>query len=109
MRHFPSNPDSLKNDPVTLVDEEGTCWVLHRKRLDLRAVRRLVGGAAIPLVWGDMGGIGPRPTTAAERPGLWSLVKGAYKGPGGTWATGRYLAHEFRTGAGRRMVYVEDH
>ncbi|MFF3949997.1 hypothetical protein ACFYYN_35050 [Streptomyces sp. NPDC001902] len=56
-----------------------------------------------------MGGIGPRPTTAAERPGLWSLVKGAYKGPGGPWATGRYLAHEFRTGAGRRMVYVEDH
>ncbi|MFI9789127.1 hypothetical protein ACIHEI_37275 [Kitasatospora sp. NPDC051984] len=107
MQSFPANPDSLA-DPVTLVDGQGTCWVLHRKRLDLRVVRRLVKDAATPVVWGDMGGISPRPVAEAERSTLWALIKDEYKGPGGTWS-GRYLAHEFRAGPGRRMLYVEDH
>ncbi|WP_245791142.1 hypothetical protein [Actinacidiphila rubida] len=94
---------------MTLLDEEGTSWVLHRKRLDLRAVRRLVKDATTPVVWGAMGGIVPRTATDAERPELWARIKDHYMGPGGTWSTGRYLAHEFRAEPGKRMLYVEDH
>jgi hypothetical protein len=38
---------------------------------------------------------------------LWDKVKDDYKGPDGT--AGRYLAHEFRADADRRMLYVEEH
>lgn len=108
MQPFPANPDSL-NDPVKLLDEQGTCWVLHRRRVDLRIVRRLLKDAAAPVVWGSMGGIIPRLTRDSERPGLWDRIKDEYKGPGATCSTGRYLAHEFRAESGRRMLYVEDH
>lgn len=108
MQSFPANPDSL-NGPVTLLDDQGTHWVLHRKRVDLRIVRRLVKDTATPVVWGDMGGISPRLTTEAERPELWERIKDEYLGPGGSGATGRYLAHEFHAEPGRRMLYVEDH
>ncbi|MDX3236378.1 hypothetical protein PV392_11920 [Streptomyces sp. ME03-5709C] len=108
MQRFPANPDSL-TDPVTLLDEHGIHWVLHRKRLDLRVVRRLIKDSNTPVIWGDMGGIVPRLTTEGERPALWGRVKDEYKGPGGSWPAGRYLAHEFRAEPGRRMLYVEDH
>lgn len=108
MQPFPANPDSL-NDPVKPRDEQGTCWVLHRKGVDLRIVRRLLKDSATPVVWGSMGGIIPRLTRDGERPGLWDRIKDEYKGPGGTCSTGRYLAHEFRAEPGRRMLYVEDH
>lgn len=108
MQSFPANPDSLSH-PVTLLDEEGTNWVLYRKRLDLRVVRRLIKDARTAVVWGDMGGINPRTTAEAERPGLWALIKDDYKGPGGAWSTGRCPAHEFRAEPDRRMLYVEDH
>lgn len=88
--------------------DQGTSWVLHRKRLDLRVVRRLVKDACTPVIWGDMGGTSPRLTAETERPMLWDRIKGDYKGPGGTSPTGRYLAHEFRAEPGRRMLYVED-
>ncbi|WP_327286864.1 hypothetical protein [Streptomyces sp. NBC_01198] len=107
MQSFPANPDSL-DGPVTLVDDQGTSWVLHRKRVDLRVVRRLVKDPGTPVVWGDMAGIVPRPTTDAERPGLWIRIKGAYRGPGGDGSAGRYLAHEFRAESGRLLLYVED-
>ncbi|WP_254898093.1 hypothetical protein [Kitasatospora sp. NA04385] len=94
---------------MTLLDEQGTRWVLHRKRLDLRIVRRLVKDAATPVVWGDMGGISPRLAAEAERPMLWNRIKDEYQGPGGSWSTGRYLAHEFRAEPGQRMLYIEDH
>ncbi|MFF7251179.1 hypothetical protein ACFZBU_45860 [Embleya sp. NPDC008237] len=108
MQRFSANPDSL-NGPVTLVDEQGIRWVLHRKRLDVRVVRRLVKDHATPVIWGDMGGITPRIVPEAERPALWGRIKDEYLGPGGTGPMGRYLAHEFRAEAGRRMLYVEDH
>ncbi|MFI5527839.1 hypothetical protein ACIA8O_04700 [Kitasatospora sp. NPDC051853] len=108
MQPFPANPDSLKG-PVTLLDEQGKLWALHRKRLDFRVVRRMVKDAATPVVWGEMGGIRPRQVAEDERATLWSRVKGAYKGPGGTPSTGRYLAHEFRAEPGRRLLYIEDH
>lgn len=108
MERFPANPDSL-NGPVALLDDDGTRWLLHRKRLDLRGVRRLIRDSTTPLVWGDMGGILPRVTSEDEQPVLWDRVKRTYKGPGGAWSTGRYLAHEFRDETGRRMLYVEDH
>ncbi|MFD8804512.1 hypothetical protein [Streptomyces sp. NPDC059597] len=108
MQPFLTNPDSVKG-PVTLLDDQGTGWVLYRKRLDLRVVRRLVKDAGTPLVWGDMGGTSPRLTSAAERSVAWERIKDAYMGPGGTSPTGRYLAHEFRAEPGRRMVYIEDH
>jgi hypothetical protein len=107
MQQLPVNPDSV-NEPLTLLDDQGTSWVLHRKRLDLRVVRRLVKDATTPVVWGDMGGTSPRLTTETERPMLWDRIKDEYKGPGGTSPTGRYLAHEFRAEPGRRMLYVED-
>jgi hypothetical protein len=108
MQPFPANPDSLR-DPVTLIDEQGTSWLLHRKRLDLRIVRRLLTDAATPVVWGDIGGIQPRPATEAERPVLWNQIKDAYKGPGGARSSGHYLGHEFRAEPGRRLLYLEDH
>jgi hypothetical protein len=108
MEPLPANPDSLP-EPATLLDEEGTRWVLHRKRLDLRMVRRLFKDAATPVVWGDMGGIKPRATKEAERPALWDRLKDEYMGPGGVGSAGRYLAHEFVDGSERRMLYVEDH
>ncbi|MDI2129625.1 hypothetical protein [Yinghuangia seranimata] len=107
MQRFPTNPDKLP-DPVTLVDDEGTHWLLHRRRLDIRAVKRLIKDVATPVVWGTEGGIDPRATGTSERTGMWELVKDAYAGPGGG-GSGRYLAHEFRTGAGLRMLYVEEH
>lgn len=108
MDRFPANPDSLE-DPLTLVDDEGTRWVLHRRRLDIRVVRRLVRDPAAPLVWGDVGGLVPRPVCAGERDGAWERIKGEYAGPGGVGPGGRYLAHEFRADPGRRLLYVEDH
>ncbi|WP_079063265.1 hypothetical protein [Peterkaempfera griseoplana] len=108
MQRFPANPDSL-NNPVRLLDEQGTRWVLHRKRVDLRVVRRLIKDGNTPAIRGDMGGIAPRLTTEAERPALWDRVKDEYMGPRGAWPVGRYLAHEFRAEPGRRMLYVEDH
>lgn len=107
MESFPSNPDSLP-DPVTLLDEQGTTWVLHRRRVDLRIVRRLIKDEAAPVVWGDMGGIRPRPTTEAERPALWDRIKNDYRGPGGSGSTGNCLAHEFRADPRRRMLYVAE-
>jgi hypothetical protein len=108
MKWFPANPDSL-SAPVTLLDDQGVLWVLHRRRVDLRIVRRLVKDTATLVVWGDMGGISPRLTTEAERPVLWDQIKDEYNGPGGAGSTGRYLAHVFLTESGRRMLYVEDH
>lgn len=107
MRRFPVNPDAL-DGPVTLVDEHNTTWTLHRKRLDLRVVRRLARDRATPVVWGDVGGTSPRQLPESERPELWPRLKDDYHGPGGT-PLGRYLAHEFRAAADRRMLYVEDH
>lgn len=107
MQPLPVNPGSVK-EPFTLLDDQGTSWVLHCKRLDLRIVRRLVKDAAIPVFWGDMGGTRPRLMTETERPMLWDRIKDEYMGPGGTSLTGRYQAHEFRAEPGRRMLYVED-
>jgi len=108
MERFSASPGTMSG-PVTLIDEEGIRWVLHRKRLDMRVVRRLVKDRTAPVMWGDMGGICPRALPETERPALWDRIKGAYLGPGGTGTMGRYLAHEFRAEAGRRMLYVEDH
>ncbi|MFK0173980.1 hypothetical protein ACIQU5_34905 [Streptomyces sp. NPDC090306] len=107
MELFPSNPDSLA-DPVTLLDEQGIAWVLQRRRVDLRIVRRLIKDEATPVVWADMGGIRPRPTAMAERPALWDRIKNDYRGPGGSGSTGRCLAHEFRAELGRRLLYVAE-
>lgn len=106
MQPFSANPGSLKG-VVTLVDDEGVSWVLHRKRLELRAVRGLMKNPAVVLVWGDVGGLRPR-MVREGRAELWGLVACAYGGPGGT-ADGRYVAHEFRAGPERRLLYVEDH
>ncbi|MFI6586809.1 hypothetical protein [Embleya sp. NPDC050493] len=108
MQRFSASPGSL-NDPVTLVDEQGIRWVLHRRCLDVRVVRRLVKDRATLVIWGDMGGIGPRAVSEAERLALWGRIKGEYSGPGGAGAMGRYVAHEFRAEPGRRMLFVEDH
>ncbi|GAA4965349.1 hypothetical protein GCM10023205_32120 [Yinghuangia aomiensis] len=107
MQRFPANPDAL-DGPVALVDEHGVAWTLHRKRLDLRVVRRLVKDRATPVVWGDMGGTSPRSLPESERPALWPRLKDGYRGPDGN-SSGRYLAHEFRAGPDRRMLHVEDH
>ncbi|KJS62439.1 hypothetical protein [Streptomyces rubellomurinus] len=108
MQTFAQNPGSTPG-LVTLLDDEGTTWTLHRKHLDLRTVRRLVRTLETALVWGRMGGLAPEATTDDRRPELWELIKRGYGGPGGDPDHGRYTAHEFRSDSGRRMVYVEDH
>ncbi|MCF2527367.1 hypothetical protein [Yinghuangia soli] len=107
MQSFPMNPDSLAG-PVVLVDDGGGRWSLHRKRLDLRVVRRLAKDRDAVVIWGDMGGISPRALSEAERGEVWAQLKDAYAGPGGK-PDGRYLGHEFRSDDGWRMLYVEDH
>lgn len=108
MQTFPMNPDRLPL-PVQLLDDEGTTWRLRKKRIYLRVVRRLINDSAVTIVLGEMGGTHPRLVTDDERSTLWSKVKIDYMGPGGSWSTGRYLAHEFRTDPDRRMLFVEDH
>ncbi|MBD0692554.1 hypothetical protein [Streptomyces sp. CBMA123] len=108
MQAFPMNPDRLEA-PVQLLDDAGTAWQLRRKRVDLRAVRRLMKDRASIVVLGENGGTRPRPVADGERPTLWDKVKDDYKGPGGSRTTGRYLAHEFRADADRRMLYLEEH
>ncbi|MGA5822055.1 hypothetical protein ACPC54_29835 [Kitasatospora sp. NPDC094028] len=109
MQTFKQNPGSTPG-VVTLLDDEGTTWTLHRKRLDLRTVRRLVRIPETALVRGRMGGLAPEATADTERPGLWELIRRDYGGPGGDPNHGRYVAHEFRADSGRRrMVYIEDH
>ncbi len=102
------NPDRLQ-PPVDLLDDEGTTWRLRKKRIDLRVARRLINNGAAAVVLGEMGGTHPRLITDDERSTLWDKVKVSYMGPGGDWATGRYLAHEFRAPADRHMLFVEDH
>ena len=47
------------------LDEQRTTWVLHRRRVDLRIVHRVIKDPAAPVVWAHRGGIRPRPTTQA--------------------------------------------
>ncbi|GAA1263779.1 hypothetical protein GCM10009665_61630 [Kitasatospora nipponensis] len=108
MQAFPMNPDRLEA-PVQLLDDAGTTWQLRKKRVDLRAVRRLMKDHAATIVLGESGGTRPRPVVDGERPMLWDKVKDDYKGPGGSGTAGRYLAHEFRADAERRMLYLEEH
>lgn len=108
MQDFPVNPDHLEQ-PVRLEDDNGTTWQLHRKRIDVRVVRRLLNDATATVILGERGGTHPRPVGAAERAALWGKIKGDYLGPGGDWATGRFLAHEFRADTGRRMLFIEEH
>ncbi|MEV6769248.1 hypothetical protein AB0N05_11560 [Nocardia sp. NPDC051030] len=108
MQEFPTNPDRLPR-PVSLLDDDGTTWQLQRKRIDLRIVRRLINDSAATIVLGESGGMHPRLVTDDERSTLWDKVKVGYMGPGGDWATGRYLAHEFRAEPDRRMLFVEHH
>lgn len=109
MEHVTADPDSLEG-VVALPDDAGTRGVLHRRRLDLRAVRRLVRDAATPpLIRGDTGGIGPRATVDGDRPALRAPIGNAYAGPGGDPSLGRHPAHGFRAGPGRRLRYGEDH
>jgi hypothetical protein len=107
MEPFSVDPDSLP-DPVTLVDGQGTAWLLHRRRVDLRIVRRLLKDSTTLVVWADMGGLAPRPMAEADRPALWDRIRNDYGGPGGSGPTGRCVAHEFRAEPGRRMLYVAE-
>ncbi|MFI9298876.1 hypothetical protein ACIG0C_05655 [Kitasatospora aureofaciens] len=108
MQAFPMNPDRLEG-PVLLLDDAGAAWQLRKKRVDLRAVRRLMKDPASVVVLGESGGTRPRLVVDGERPMLWGMVKDDYKGSGGSRTAGRYLAHEFRTHADRRMLYLEEH
>jgi hypothetical protein len=102
------NPNQLEA-PVQLLDDAGTAWQLRKKRVDLRAVRRLMKDHAAVVVLGESGGTRPRLVADGERPLLWDKVKNDDKGPGGGRTTGRYLGHEFRAAADRRMLYLEEH
>ncbi|MEV7238553.1 hypothetical protein AB0N06_32835 [Streptomyces sp. NPDC051020] len=108
MQAFHMNPDQLEA-PVQLLDNAGTAWLLRKKRVDLRAARRLLKDHAAAVVLGESGGTRPRLVADGERPMLWDKVKDDYKGPGGSGTAGRYLAHEFRADADLRMLYLEEH
>ncbi|WP_433207606.1 hypothetical protein ACQP1G_22320 [Nocardia sp. CA-107356] len=108
MQIFPTNLDRL-DQPVQLSDDSGTTWLLRKKRIDLRVAHRLIKDSAATIVLGECGGTRPRLVPDSERSTLWDKIKIGYKGPGGDWATGRYLAHEFRTDTDRRMLFIEDH
>lgn len=108
MQAFHMNPDQL-GAPVKLLDDARVEWLLRKKRVDLRAVRRLLKDHATTVLLGESGGTRPRLVADGERPMLWDKVKDDYKGPGGRRMAGRYLAHEFRADADRRMLYLEEH
>jgi hypothetical protein len=101
------NPDRLGT--LQIVDDDGGTWHLRKKRIQLRVVRRLIKDPSVRVVLGEAGGTLPRAVSEDERAGLWDSVRTDYMGPGGDWATGAYLAHEFRTDADDRMLFVEEH
>ncbi|TWF90403.1 hypothetical protein [Kitasatospora viridis] len=108
MDAFPVNPDRLEA-PVRLLDDTGTAWLLRKRRIELRVIRRLIKERATTVVLGESGGTRPRPVADDERPVLWERIKDGHPGTGGNRAAGGYLAHEFRTETDRRMLYVEEH
>ncbi|MGW4772314.1 hypothetical protein ACWEO2_30285 [Nocardia sp. NPDC004278] len=108
MEDFLTSPNWMEH-PVLLQDDAGSIWQLHKRRIDLRVVRRLLKDPRATVILGECGGTHPRLLAHSERSGFWSKVKNNYQGPGGDWSTGRFLAHEFRTHDDRRMLFIEEH
>lgn len=93
-----------------LYDADGRRWLPHRRRLDLRVVRRLLHRADTVILLGGPPGSPPAPVAPYERAGLWAAVRRAYGGPGGPDPTidgTDYIGHEFRDGRGGVLLLLE--
>jgi hypothetical protein len=93
-----------------LVEPDGRRWLVRRRRLDLRLVKRLLHRAEVAVVLGEAGGSRPRRVAASERIALWEEVRRAYAGPGGSDQTvdgPDYLGYEFTGDDGAVLLYLE--
>jgi hypothetical protein len=109
----PYEPHAVAADPTMsgeYVDSDGHCWVLRRRRIDLRVVRRMLHRADVVVVLGN--GPQPRPVPSHERPSLWDTVRRSYSGPGGpdqVIGSITYLGYEFAGDGGAVLLYLQEH
>lgn len=95
-----------------LVEPDGHRWLVRRRRIDLRLVRRLIRRADVVVVLGESGGFRPRRIGATERTQLWQTIRRAYTGRGATSPTiggHDYVGYEFIDNGGLLMLYLEEH
>lgn len=95
-----------------LVDADGHRWILRRRRIDLRIVRRLLHRTDVVVMLSESAGLQPRLIPAHERPPVWETVRRAYAGPGGPDQIidgSEYLGYEFADNDGTTLLYLEQH
>jgi hypothetical protein len=94
-----------------LTEADGHLWLVQRRRIDLRMVKRLLRRADVIVMLGEAGGFQPRRVPHPERASVWETVRHAYVGPGGTDQTVSgtdYIGHEFTDSEGTVMLYLEE-
>jgi hypothetical protein len=107
-----ARPDGRSSPLVRgeLVEADGRRWLVCRRRLDLRVVRRLLQRPEVTVMIGWDGGRRPRRVPDPERGAVWEAVRSAYTGPAGPadgFDRAGYLGHEFTDAAGATMLYLE--
>ena len=94
-----------------LTEADGHRWLVRRRRIDLRVVKRLLRRADVVVVLGEAGGFRPRRVPYPERASVWQVVGRAYAGPDGPHqaVSGTdYTGHEFTDTEGTIMLYLEE-
>jgi hypothetical protein len=93
-----------------IVETDGHRWLVRRRRLDLRVVRRLLVRPEVTVMIGGDRGRRLRRVPDPERGAVWEAVRSAYTGPAGpadSFDRAGYLGHEFTDAAGATMLYLE--
>jgi hypothetical protein len=94
-----------------LVEADGRRWVVRRRRIDPRLVKRLIRRTDVVVILGESGGSRPRRLVDAERTAIWEKVRGAYAGrasPGPSVDGSDYQGYEFVDDDGAVMLYLEE-
>ncbi|MBB5872623.1 hypothetical protein F4553_006057 [Allocatelliglobosispora scoriae] len=108
----PYEPHPAPADPTMTgeyVDSDGHRWVLRRRRIDLRVVRRLLHRSDVVVVLRD--GLQPRPVPGHERAAVWDAVRRSYAGPGGpdqVIGSIDYMGYEFTGDGGAVLLYLQE-
>jgi hypothetical protein len=93
-----------------IIEADGHHWLVRRRRLDLRVVRRLLQRPEVTVMIGGDRGRCLRRVPDPERGAVWEAVRRAYTGPAGSadsFDRAGYLGHEFTDAAGATMLYLE--
>jgi hypothetical protein len=94
-----------------LVEADGHRWLVQRRRIDLRVVKRLIRRSDVVVVLGGSGEFRHRRIAPSERTSIWETVRRAYAGPGGVKRTvdgPDYMAYQFVDDGGTVMLYLEE-